>query len=138
MPLLMRQRSAPVEDGFHIAQLPSAVIGINSANHSLSHRMRVIRVEIQIGFDMPVGADVFQGEKGRMSVAGTAGESEDLVVEGTAPLIPKVLGGSELQPVEISAQLPFRRGPIDELHEAVFEVHQVVDREPCVAAWSGQ
>ena len=73
-----------------------------------------------------------------MSVAGAAGESEDLVVEGSAALIPEVLGRGELQPVEIGAQLPFRIGAIDELHEAVFEVHQVIDGKPRVAARGGQ
>ena len=73
-----------------------------------------------------------------MPVAGAAGESKDLVVESPAALIPEILGRGKLQPVEIGAQLPFWIRAIDELHEAVFEVHQVVDREPGVAARSGQ
>src|SRR5271166_3787204 len=40
--------------------------------------------------------------------------------------------------MQIAAQLPFRNRAIDDLHELVRKVHQIVDRKPRVGAGSGQ
>ena len=48
--------------------------------------------------------------EGRVAVGGAAGESENLVVEGAAALIPEVVAGGEVEPVEVAAQIQVLSG----------------------------
>src|ERR1700744_766066 len=95
---------APAIKKLRVSELCVVTGRIDGGDGALPPRISVIEVERDSAVDGPVGADVRHRSKRAVPVGRAPGEAEDLIVEGSAALVPEILAGGQLKPMQVAAQ----------------------------------
>jgi len=86
-----------------ISELCIAVAGIDVGDDGFPPGMRIVEIHSQCLRGLPVCADIGNGGKRGVLIAGQSNIAEDFAIVCAAALIPQILFRAELEPVEIAA-----------------------------------